>query len=261
MSTTLLGGLAASVANRGARTARHWIARLRWGGDLPALAAYFGTDKWGQHFYARHYQTHFAPLRHRPLRLLEIGIGGENAPGEGGASLRMWKAYFPRARILGLDLYDKRAHDEDRITTVMGSQADAAFLEKLSDSAGPFDIVIDDGSHVNGHVLQSFRALFPRLSANGLYVIEDLQTSYWSAFGGAHPGDTAAPTSMNLLKSLVDGLNHREYPAAAYEPSYLDRHVVAVHFYHNLAFVQKGVNDEPSNVILRPEPPRRTDTT
>jgi cephalosporin hydroxylase len=246
----LLRGVGSALASRFGRSTRHCYARLRWGRDLPALAAYFGTDKWGAHWYAQHYQRHFAALRCRPLRLLEIGIGGYGDPRAGGESLRMWKAYFPRAQIFGLDIADKRAHDEPRIRTLIGSQDDEERLKQISAEHGPFDIVIDDGSHINAHVLASFRVLFPLLTENGIYAVEDTQTAYWSQFGGAPPGEPAAPTSMNVLRGLVDGLNHREFPRGAeFAPSYLERHIVALHFYHNLVFVQKGVNDELSNIL------------
>jgi demethylmacrocin O-methyltransferase len=243
----LVRDLGSIAAKRWLRAARHSYARLRWGDDLPALARYFGTDKWGAHWYAQHYQTHFAPLRRKPLRLLEIGIGGYDDPRRGGESLRMWKAYFPSAQIVGIDLADKRVHDETRIRTVVGSQADGAFLHRLNGEAGPFDIVIDDGSHHNEHVIRAFQTLFPLLSEDGIYVVEDTQTAYWPDFGGAPAGE-GARTSMNFLKSLVDGLNHREFPDRP-EPDYFQGHVVAAHFYHNLVFIKKGLNDEPSNVL------------
>jgi len=242
--------MSSAFAGRSGRTLRHLYARARWGRDLPALASYFGTDKWGLHWYAGHYQRHFAALRRKPLRLLEIGIGGYADPASGGESLRMWKAYFPNALIFGLDIADKRVHDEARIRTIRGSQDDEETLKAVSAQHGPFDIVIDDGSHLNPHVLKSFLVLFPLLGENGLYVVEDTQTAYWPEFGGAPAADRDAPTSMNVLKSLVDGLNHREFPRSGeFAPSYLERHIVAMHFYHNLVFVQKGINDEPSNLM------------
>jgi len=249
----LLRDVGRGLAGRFGRSGRHRYARLRWARDLPALASYFGTDKWNGHWYAQHYQTHFAALRRKPLRLLEIGVGGYADPHSGGESLRMWKAYFPNALIFGLDIVDKRPPDEPRIRTLIGSQDDEELLKSVSAQHGPFDIIIDDGSHVNAHILKSFRVLFPLLAENGLYVVEDTQTSYWPQFGGAPAGDHAAPTSMNVLKGLVDGLNHREFPRTGeLSPSYLERHVVAMHFYHNLVFVQKGVNDEPSNILDAP---------
>lgn len=249
----MIGGvlreLFAVLRGRVERALRHAYLRLRRGRDLPALAAYFGTDKWGDHWYAQHYQTHFAPLRGRRLRILEIGVGGYEDPRSGGASLRMWKAYFPKAQIFGLDITDKSAHDEDRIRTVIGSQDDEGFLRDLSAREGPFDIVIDDGSHQNRHVIRSFEILFPLLAENGFYAVEDVQTSYWREFGGAPAEDRLAPTSMNYFKALADALNYREFHPrpADWQPHPLGRHIVAMHFYHNLVFVEKGRNDELSN--------------
>ncbi len=221
--------------------------------DLPRLAQYFGTDKQGGHCYAGHYQHHFAPWRHRALRVLEIGVGGLEDPRAGGESLRMWKAYFTRAAIVGIDIYDKSSHDEPRITTIIGSQADAAFLRRVHEEHGPFDIIIDDGSHFVEHAITTFKVLFPLLAKDGIYAVEDTQSSYWPEargipFGGST--DLNAPhTSMNFLKSLVDGLNHVEFLSPDYVPSYFDKHIVALHFYHNLVFVYKGVNDEGSEFL------------
>jgi cephalosporin hydroxylase len=248
----VLRGLSGALAGRAGRTARHLYARLRYGRDLPALATYFGTDKWGSHWYAQHYQTHFAPLRRRALRILEIGVGGYQDPSAGGESLRMWKAYFPNARIIGLDFYDKRVHDEDRIRTVQGSQIDAVLLQRLSQEEGPFDIVIDDGSHVGMHVLRSFEVLFPLLKDGGFYVIEDTQSAYWPELGGSEPGAHEAQTSMGLVRRIADAINYREWPRApGWQPDALGSRIVALHCYHNMAFILKGRNDEPSNVLDR----------
>ncbi len=235
------------------RTLKYLPAKLLWSRDLPRLARWFGTDKEGGHHYTQHYQRHFAPLRRKPLNLLEIGIGGDSSPQRGGQSLRMWKAYFPQARIFGVDIYDKSCHEEPRIKTFRGDQVDAKFLRGLVRQIGTPDIIIDDGSHRNEHVIATFHILFPLLGPNGIYVIEDLQTSYWTQdVGDGWDGSTdlAAPhTSMNFLKSLVDGLNYEEFVADDYTPTYFDRHIVAVHFYHNLVFIYKGLNNEGSNLL------------
>jgi len=139
----------------------------------------------GLHWYAQHYEVHFAPLRRRRLNILEIGVGGFDDPEAGGASLRMWRTYFPRSQIFGIDIQDKRIHDEDRITTFKGSQADEEFLSDVVNRIGEIHIVIDDGSHRNEHVLRTFEFLFPRLHQQGIYVVEDTQTSYWSHMGGS----------------------------------------------------------------------------
>jgi MycE methyltransferase N-terminal len=221
---------------------RALIAGARDDASLTDLAVHFGSDKWGElHWYTPHYERHFAHLRDEPVRLLEIGIGGYADAMAGGGSLLMWQRYFRRGLICGLDLAEKKVTGS-RIRTVQGDQNDPGFLADLARRTGPLDIVIDDGSHVNEHVLTSFRTLFPLLRAGGIYVIEDLQSSYWPSYGGDNADLNSPATSVGHLKSLVDGLNHREYHSGP--PSYFDHHVVGLHFYHNLAFVTKGVNDE-----------------
>ena len=228
---------------------------MRDGGDeLTELARRFRTDKAGLHHYTLHYARHLGHLRDSSFALLELGVGGYARQGTGGASLRMWKAFFPKARVVGLDIEDKSFVDEPRITTVMGSQTDEALLQRLSEEHGPFQVVIDDGSHRPEHVRKSFRVLFPLLAHGGVYAIEDVQTSYWPQYGGAV--DRSDPTTtMALVKDLVDGLNYEEFLDQGYQPTYTDMHVVAVHCYHNLVVVEKGHNREGTNrdSVLRPK--------
>lgn len=217
--------------------------------DLISLATRHKTDKWGSHWYAQHYDRHFAPLRDKPVKVLEIGIGGYGVPEAGGESLRMWRDYFPNAEIYGLDIADKRPHDEARIRTYVGDQSDPTVLERLHRDSGGFDIVIDDGSHVCAHVIASFQILFPLMNDGGIYAVEDLQTSYWEVFGGGVDPAKRGGSSMEFLKRLADGLNHVEYGIEDYVPNVFDRHVVSIHFYHSLCFVYKGLNDERSNIL------------
>lgn len=224
--------------------------------ELTRLAQKFGTDKWGVHFYTHHYHRHFEHLRNKPMRLLEIGVGGYENPDLGGESLRMWKAYFPHAEIIGLDCYDKVHLQEDRIRIIRGSQEDQRFLAEWSTEHGPFDIVIDDGSHLPQHVITSFETLFPILTEDGIYVIEDIQTSYWPVIGGTT--DLKDPTSVTgRLKSLVDKMNYAEILMAdtTYETDVFSNSIVALHFYHNMAFIQKGRNTERSNLAFALDDP------
>ncbi|WP_426246092.1 hypothetical protein [Nocardioides sp. LHG3406-4] len=211
--------------------------------DLTELAVEFGTDKWGVHRYTPHYQRHLEHLRGEEFTLLELGVGGYTRS-IGGASLKMWKWFFPRAHIVGLDIEDKTALSAGRITVVQGDQTDEALLTALMAEHRPL-VVIDDGSHVPDHVRASFGVLFPLLPDDGIYAIEDTQTSYWPEWGGqADP--RARGTSMDLVKDLVDGLNFEEY-VDPHEPSYTDRWVRSVHCYHNLVVVEKGDNVEGTN--------------
>jgi hypothetical protein len=210
--------------------------------NLIKLATLSGTDKWGVHWYAAHYARHFQHLRKRPVTLLEIGIGGYDKPQEGGASLRMWRRYFPKGKIVGLDYYDKSPHAEKRIRIYRGDQSDEQLLWRIVGEVGRPDIIIDDGSHLNHHVIKSFEVLFPLLADNGIYVIEDTQTAYWPDAGGSSDDFLTAPTSMCFFKKFIDGLNYREFRKPAYVPGYYDENITALHFYHNIVFVQKGRN-------------------
>lgn len=217
--------------------------------DLTALAKLYRTDKWGSHWYTPHYQHHFQKLRRKRLKLLEIGVGGYDNPKSGGESLRMWKHYFPYSDIYSLDIHDKSALEEARIKIYQGSQNDPAALRDVVRDMGRADIIIDDGSHINEHVITSFETLFPLLEDGGIYVIEDTQTSYWPAFGGDSYDLHRAGTMMSYLKQRVDGLNYEELARKDYQASYFDRHIASLHFYHNLVFIYKGANQEGSNWV------------
>lgn len=164
-----------------------WVYRK----DLNNFALLFETDKWGSHWYTQHYQHYFRQLRLTKLTLLEIGVGGYDRPGEGGESLRMWKAYFRKGLIVGVDIHDKTELTEKRIDIRQCNQTDANLLNLLCDEYGGFDIIIDDGSHLNKDVIQTFLILFEHLRSGGIYAVEDTQTSYWPTWGGQEARSTS----------------------------------------------------------------------
>jgi hypothetical protein len=243
----------AGMSDSSIRRLRAWqvgLARLWAGGNLRRLARHFNCVKmYGTQSYGPHYELHFSPFRRRQLNVLEIGIGGYDNPRAGGASLRLWKAYFPRAHIFAIDLADGSIHEQRRIKTFQGDQGDVAFLKSVAESIGRLDIVIDDGSHRNDHVILGFHTLFPYLAPDGIYVVEDTQTSYWAGMGGDTADKNNPATMMGFFKGLVDGLNHAEYELDQYTPTSYDRQITGIHFYHNLVFVQKGDNTAPSNIL------------
>ena len=207
------------VRRTAARTIKPRVSKQTWATlrrldprkpSMTRLAAEFGTDKLGLHRYPQHYQRHFAALRRSEFSLLEIGIGGYSRERAGGRSLRMWKAFFPKAQIIGLDIEDKSFVNEDRILAYQGSQTDAALLKQIFRTHGKFKIIVDDGSHRPEHIRTTFAILFPMLAKGGMYAIEDTQTSYWPRFGGSTDLDDKT-TTMALVKDLLDGLNHKEF--------------------------------------------------
>lgn len=242
------------IVDAGAAAARY-EACFPPASDLTELAQRYGSDKWGLHRYTPYYEDHFRQHRDKAVSLLEIGIGGHDRPDAGGASMRMWRQYFLRGQIYGIDIFDKSALNGSRLRTFRGHQGDESFLAKVLEETGPLDIIIDDGSHINRDVLTSFHYLFPRLRAGGLYVIEDLQTAYWPGYGGSSDDLGGAGTSIGFLKTLVDGLNYEEFLLEGYQPTYYDMNVVSLHFYHNLAVIGKGENAEGTIPACRPRVP------
>jgi hypothetical protein len=118
---------------------------------------------------------------------LEIGIG--NVPLMGfcgpeyspGASLRMWRDYFPEATIYGCDIESSVLFEEDRIKTFWVDQSSTKELETCVPDI-QYDVILDDGSHIFEHMKTSFDALWPRVAPGGLYIIEDTNTSMFEDF-------------------------------------------------------------------------------
>lgn len=153
--------------------------------DLTSLARRHRSDE-AEHGYGPFCDGLLSTRREEALKILKRGIGGFERPEAaafGGASLRMWKEYFPRAQLWDLDLFDESAVAEDRISIVQGSQTDEALLHRLVKEYGPFDVIID-ASHIPALTNRSFEVLFPMLASDGICVIEDLPTSYWPLWGG-----------------------------------------------------------------------------
>ena len=215
------------------------MSRLNFS-NLAKLAVINKTDKGNQHGYIVHYEKHFSGLRNKKLNILEIGAGGYEDSASGGNSLRMWKHYFPKSIIYAIDIHDKRLIQEERIRIFKGSQADGEFLRGIFKKIGSLDIIIDDGSHVNEHIITTFKVLFPLLKSGGVYVVEDLQTSYWPDYGGDTKNLNNSSTAINFFKSLADCLNHEEFRIPEYQASYFDKNISALHFYRNLAFIYKA---------------------
>ena len=116
-----------------------------------------------------------------PAAILEIGV-------KGGGSTALWKALFPSATVVGLDIKLRSwladGPSSDGVVYVEGDQTDVPRLRALAREYGPFDLVIDDGSHVPRHQETSLRALLPHVRTGGVYVVEDIQTGVKPAAEG-----------------------------------------------------------------------------
>lgn len=135
--------------------------------NLQQIGLKHNTDKATFHKYLDFYEKHL-PDRTFKGRLLEIGIMD-------GASMRMWREYYPNAEIVGIDT---GLQVDLRIDGVSLLELDGTKPKDL-EPLGLFDIIIDDGSHMTKDQQKSFEHLFyNQLTPGGLYIIEDLHTSF-----------------------------------------------------------------------------------
>jgi trans-aconitate methyltransferase len=143
---------------------------------LDTIALATGTDKSSAgHGYTAVYAPLLDHLRERfNVRLLEIGVWE-------GASLAMWSEWLPDATIVGVDVDLSRYVSAGckRVHVREGNASDAAFIAALTAEFGPFDVVIDDGSHLLPDHVAAFTALWPHVRQDGYYIVEDLHTYWW----------------------------------------------------------------------------------
>ena len=214
---------------------------------LKKIGHLYQTDKI-DHGYLEIYENYFNKLQNKNLTILEIGIAD-------GKSLLMWSDYFKNSKIIGIDIHkinlEEKKLNRKNIFIHQGSQSDKKFIDEIIKEYSEFDIIIDDGSHLAKDVKKSFELLFPSLKENGLYVIEDIQTSYNHFFGG-NPFDLKYSNShMNFFKQLTDSLNYQEIANPFYIEKKYDGKITNISFYHNMVFVRKGNNNKPSREVIK----------
>jgi len=213
---------------------------------LKDISLKYGSDKI-EHGYIDIYQSYFDRIKNEKLKILEIGIAD-------GKSLLTWSEFFKNSTIVGVDIHKiniiEKKLDVQNIEIYQGSQSDSSFIKKITEKYGKFDIIIDDGSHLTKDVKKSFHLLFSCLSENGLYIVEDMQTSYNHFFGG-NPFDLKYSSShMNFFKDLTDRLNYQEIANPFYIKKKYDSEIINISFYHNLVFLRKGKNLKKSKEVL-----------
>jgi hypothetical protein len=169
------------------------------------------TDKVVHHGYHRFHPWFLREFQGKEVRLLEIGL-------DRLGSVRLWQRYFAEGlRLHGIDR-DEKPSGGANIQFHKVDQGSAAELQRFAASVGTtFDVILDDGSHVPGHQILSLTTLWPLLVPGGVYIIEDIETSYWkkSHIYADYPFDARKP-SQNLISQLrtaVDAVNFEFLPA------------------------------------------------
>eukprot|EP00568_Trieres_chinensis_P008014 CAMPEP_0183308610 /NCGR_PEP_ID=MMETSP0160_2-20130417/22356_1 /TAXON_ID=2839 ORGANISM="Odontella Sinensis, Strain Grunow 1884" /NCGR_SAMPLE_ID=MMETSP0160_2 /ASSEMBLY_ACC=CAM_ASM_000250 /LENGTH=292 /DNA_ID=CAMNT_0025472471 /DNA_START=159 /DNA_END=1037 /DNA_ORIENTATION=+ len=229
--------------------------------SLAQLLKRYRSDKFWRHHYEHYYEKWFGPLRHvAGLRMAEIGA-------ERGRSLDVWKEYFDNAALIVGLAYGSgtvesseagRFGKDERVKVVNGDQSDPAVLAQLCE-LGPFDVIIDDGSHVPSHMVISFAHLFGKcIKEGGIYVIEDLETSYWNKrqpdgelpkvynyeLNGGGIGQPPPENAVEKFKQMIDVLMRKQlgYEGLSILPG--DDQICSIEFGMNLMAFHKCTQEQ-----------------
>ena len=222
--------------------------------EMRHAGATSATDKIRHHGYHRFYWR-YLPAARRGVRIFEIGVGRE------GGSVSMWRKLYPEATIVVLEhptgIGERFTTSDPRVVVVRGDQADAATLRECAEH-GPFDLIVDDGSHFPEHQMLAFETLFAAVKPGGVFIIEDIETSYWPVghqlYGNYMTGETNVVESF---KRIADRVNHEftghDYPAVAAD-------VDSVTFAQNCVIVTKHDTPHASEASYDDRPYRFANT-
>jgi hypothetical protein len=163
--------------------------------DLAELCDKYGSDKgstktsghpyrWAPHTYADFIHARFGHCRNSIRRVFECGLGTNDpslpssmgVEGKPGASLRVWRDYFPEAQIFGADIDKAILFEEERIKTFHVDQTIKASIEEMWREIGlsDFDLMIDDGLHTYDAGISLFGSSVSKLGLSGHYIVEDV---------------------------------------------------------------------------------------
>jgi 23S rRNA U2552 (ribose-2'-O)-methylase RlmE/FtsJ len=208
------------------------------------LEKYFNNNsgnlihKWKHYFDI--YDTYFKKFRNKNITILEIGVYH-------GGSLQMWKDYFgPNAKIYGVDINPNcKELEDDQIKIFIGSQEDRKFLRNLVKVIPRIDILIDDGGHTMKQQIAAFEELYSHVDDNGIYLCEDLHTSYWKNYGGKYRGKNSF---IEYSKNFIDYLNAWHSESNKLRVTDFTKTTYALHYYDSILVIEKKIIDKPYDV-------------
>jgi len=192
--------------------------------------------KWKHYFEI--YDRHFSRFRGTDVHVVEFGVSQ-------GGSLKMWKEYFgSKARIFGIDINPRcKELEEEQIEVFIGDQEDRKFLRSLTEKIPRMDILIDDGGHTMKQQISTFEELFPSIEKDGVYLCEDLHTSYWSEWGG---GYRRRGTFIEYSKSFIDSLNAwHSVRKSKLSITEFTKSVHSIHYYDSVLVIERRPIERP----------------
>lgn len=200
---------------------------------LDEVANKHGADKGSAgHDFMKRYAPFLEPLRDKPLNLLECGI-------EFGKSARMWLEAFPLAQIYGVDIKNEHGIQDDSFHFCIGDQRNADFWEQWKNESPMITVAVDDSCHYASASKVMFEAIWPHLTAGGLYAIED--TCVWDDSEYISDVD-----GYDWIRNLIRDVNWngKEYggkphPLPSFTLSEFEQTVDSIHCSKHLVLIQK----------------------
>ncbi len=195
--------------------------------------------KWVHYFDI--YHRHFKKYRNRPVVILEIGVFQ-------GGSLNMWRDYFGiEAELYAIDINPLcKQFESDGVKIFIGSQEDRDFLRKVKDQIPSIDILIDDGGHGMQQQIVSFEELYDHVKEDGLYLVEDLHTSYWKHYGGGYKNKHSF---IEYSKHFIDLLHAWHAEDEKLKVNEFSTSCYALHYYDSVLVVEKGRILKPQSLL------------
>jgi SAM-dependent methyltransferase len=191
--------------------------------------------KWKHYFDV--YDRHFSKYRNKDIVILEIGVSQ-------GGSLQMWKDYFgDGVKIFGIDINPQcKELEEENIKIFIGSQSDRKFLRDVKSQIPLIDILIDDGGHTMVQQIVSYQELFSYVKEDGVYLCEDLHTSYWLEHGG---GYKRRGTFIEYSKNFIDSINAYHSRQKNLKVDEFTKSVFSIHYYDSILVIEKRPMEKP----------------
>ncbi len=191
-----------------------------------------GTDKSSAHHdYLRHYEQILNQSKIPTRVLLEVGVFN-------GWSLRMWQKFYPDAKIIALDIDPNcLQYSNGNAQVEVCDQSDVEQLTNIARKHGPFDVVIDDGSHIWSHQILTFETIFPYVSPGGIFILEDIDTSF-----GKHISNYSQNSTLSAAQYITKIANYILASTAIDLTSEPDLRVRSfVHMIDSITFIRRSV--------------------
>ena len=195
--------------------------------------------KWMHYFDI--YDQYFNKYKNKEVSILEIGVYQ-------GGSLNMWRDYFGKsAKIYAIDINPECKQFETEDTKIfIGSQEDPIFLNYVKSQIPKLDILIDDGGHTMRQQIVTFEELYGHVKDEGIYLIEDLHTSYWQNFGGGYKNPKSF---IEYSKNFIDSINAWQSYNDDLPVNEFTKSTYALHYYDSVLVIEKKRIQSPEVIM------------